>query len=338
MPAIEEHTTRWDLRDLRTRQDPLVADNVIVNNTATEGGGMRFCYFWGGLPRPLVTRTVVMGNYARLHGGGVSCLEADPVFYHLTVDGNESIVGGSGIYARSGGHVTLINSIVANNVGVGLYAEDSGSITTDYCDVWNNSGGDYHGCVAAFTDISCEPEYCDESALDLHLYETSCCQGAGRYGVDIGALEVGCFSVPDVVFYDNFSDQNDDEWTVGAAGDASIEVVAGRYAASAGSLGSWCAQHGDRPGAIDGLCVPGGRSVRRFPRRPERVGQPVLPRDGSDEPLLRCGERSDGATEQSPGRAARGSQRVPVPLGAGRAGNLQSVRAGLRSQGCGVHR
>jgi len=159
--------------------------------------------------------------------------------YHTTIEGNDAPAGG-GAYSFSGGELVLVNSIIANSMqGGGLFADGLSSIVTSYCDVWNNTGGDYIGCTPSVFDISCPPQYCDMAHNDLRLYETSECQGAGEGGTDIGAKGVGCFTIPDVLFYDNFSDQNDEGWLAETAGDGEMSVVTGAYQGSATGLESW---------------------------------------------------------------------------------------------------
>ena len=218
---------------------PMILDNIVIDNLAEKGGGLRFCFFLGALPEPLVLGNIIVGNTASYRGGGVDCEDADPIMYHTTIEGNDAPAGG-GVYSFSGGEVTLINSIVANSTqGGGLCADAASSIVTGYCDVWNNFGGNYIGCSPSSTDISCSPLYCDVDHNDFRLYEISGCQGTGEGGADIGAKGVGCFSISGVQFYDNFSDQDDEEWLIETAGDGEMSIVAGTYQGSSSQPGSW---------------------------------------------------------------------------------------------------
>ncbi|MFH1845624.1 MAG: hypothetical protein ABIF77_20765 [bacterium] len=225
---------------LAAKDIPMVNDNIMVENVAEFGGGLRFCYFHGTLPEPLVHGNVIIGNTAWEGGGGLNAEDADPVLDQTTIDGNWAQFFGGGVYAFDGASITLTNSIIANSTsGGGLYAAPYSEIHSSYCDVWNNSGGDYIGCPASITNISCDPEYCNEFEYDVRLHETSCCQGAGDHGYDIGAQPVDCFTVPDVIFYDNFSDQNDDGWHVDTGGAGQIAVEDGTYRGSAANPGDW---------------------------------------------------------------------------------------------------
>lgn len=221
------------------RPAPAIAGNWIAGNNAGRGGGIRFCYFTGSHPEPLVTGNTIVDNTAD-YGGGVHCFDADPVCTNLTMSGNLARVAGGGGCVDEEGVLTLHDCIVAGNLGGGgLFASQAGRILTDHCDVWGNAGGDYLGCVPAATDLSCDPRFCDLSANDMSLYEISCCQGTGAGGGDIGAHGVGCFTIPGVLFYDNFGDQNDDGWTVETGGNGALEVASGTYQGLAESASDW---------------------------------------------------------------------------------------------------
>jgi len=216
----------------------VVARNLIENNTAEMGAGIRFCYFVGSLPEPLITDNIVRANHG-LFGGGIVALDADPVIQHCTLDSNEASIFGGGAYASDGGVIHFLDSIISNSpAGGGLYADASGAIDSDFCTLWNNTGGNYIGCVPGPNDLQGDPQFCDLSAADLRLFETSCCQGSGSGGTDRGAECVGCFTIPGVFFWDNFSDQDDDGWVKESSGQASIQVVSGFYQASA-EPGGW---------------------------------------------------------------------------------------------------
>ena len=167
---------------------PIVADNLFFGNVAGTGGGIRFCFFYDRLPEPIVTGNIIVGNAASIRGGGVDCEKSDPILNYTTIDGNDAPEGG-GVYSFSGGGVKLINSIIANTRrGGGLFADDESTIETDFCDVWNNHGGDYQGCEPGSTDISAPPRYIGIEQTDVRLDPSSRCIGSGENGSDIGAL------------------------------------------------------------------------------------------------------------------------------------------------------
>ncbi len=252
-----------------TRNDPRILDNQIYDNSSmTAGGGIRFCYFYGSIPRPRVERNVIRDNES-VEGGGIMCYEADSLemhdcviynntatnrggglittadtmepfigLYNCTVDHNEASTGfdppaGGGVFAAVG-EVELISTIVGSNTGGGLVSDTGApgaTITSDYCDVWNNTEGDYFSCAPGPHSISADPQYCtdDTQAPWYCIHETSPCNGTGHNGDDIGTGWVACYTAESVVFYDNFSDQDDDGWIVIEEWPDQVEVEAGEY-------------------------------------------------------------------------------------------------------------
>lgn len=218
-----------------------MSNNLILDNHAVYGGGLDFCYFWGSLSEPLVDGNTLRRNVASFGGGGVFSNDATPHLSHLTMDENRAGQRGGGVFSANGSTVTLVDCIVARGGGGGGLAAAGGSIVTDHCDVWNNSGGDYIGCMPSPTDLSGDPIFCPvDPEIGLSLYETSCCQGSGSGGSDIGSCAVGCFTVPEVFFYDNFSDQNSSGWRIETFGQSTLEVASGMLSAEASTPGSYC--------------------------------------------------------------------------------------------------
>ena len=225
---------------MKGKQHAEISDNLVYDNVANDGAGIRFCFFWGALPRPMVFCNTIVNNHAAVTGGGIQVEDADPVFWRLTIDGNSAGTTGGGLYVFGNlgtGAVALSDCIVANSGGGGgISCNHDGWVTTKYCDVWNNTGGDYIGCIPDSTDLSCDPEYCEHVAVSYEIYETSGCVGSGEHGYDVGAHGVGCFHTPYVAFYDNFSDQDAADWTEEVAGAGSWLVLYGEYLGEAGPL------------------------------------------------------------------------------------------------------
>lgn len=206
------------------------------NRVQVEGGGVRFCFFGGLLPSPAVTGNVLVGNFAGVRASGLCCLDAVVDCDKLTVVENSCQGAPGGAVTVVSGSLVLRNCIAVGNQGGGICRVD-GTFVSEYCDVWGNPGGDYLNCAPGPTNISCDPAFCQSTLGDFRLYETSCCQGTGSDGTDIGALGVGCFTVPDVLFYDNFSDQDDAGWVVTASGSSGFSADVGTYLGTATSPG-----------------------------------------------------------------------------------------------------
>jgi len=190
---------------------PSVEDNVFFGNSADEGGGIRFCFFTGAIEEPTVQRNAVFDNTAFTKGGGMSAWDADPVVENCTFDGNEAGVIGGGVHVSDDAvppqEAALLNSIVTNSTSGGGVANEGAGLTMAYCDVWNNTGGDYVDCEPGSLALSVDPLFCNPPARDLTLRDDSPCLPAGNpWGVLIGAYGAGdCgTSVEDDVLAESF--------------------------------------------------------------------------------------------------------------------------------------
>ena len=177
----------------RARLDPLIADNVFAGNTAWEGAGMRLCFFWGAFAEPAVRFNTIVDNEAISAGGGIAIYAADPVIVNCTFDGNSAGSTGGGVYAAQCEEAPVMtNTIVANSGSGGGVALVDATFTTSFCDVWNNTGGDYINCGPAPTDMSVDPLYCDLVDRDLTLRDDSPCLPENNpWSALIGAHEAG---------------------------------------------------------------------------------------------------------------------------------------------------
>ena len=135
------------------RVEPRVSDNEIRDNTSlTGGGGVRFCYFYGALPRPAFERNLVTGNSSP-EGGGVLCFEAD------SLEAKECVLAENVATVRGGGLVSdalsMVPSIfldrctihgnrapddIATPTGGGVLAA-AGAVTVQSTIVCSNAGG-----------------------------------------------------------------------------------------------------------------------------------------------------------------------------------------------------
>jgi len=135
--------------------------NVIYGNSVNNYGGGICAH----LSTPLMDRNTLYNNsaysYYQGNGGGISCLECDPVITNTIVWGNHALQGAQ-IY------------------------EINGTAIVTYCDVQGGRAGE--------GNIDCHPLFCNAAEGNFYLAETSCCLGAGEGGVDIGALGSGCMT------------------------------------------------------------------------------------------------------------------------------------------------
>ncbi|MDY7080301.1 MAG: right-handed parallel beta-helix repeat-containing protein [Chloroflexota bacterium] len=157
---------------------PVIEQNAVYGNSANWGGGFYFRTENGAAD---VWNNLIYGNTASAEGGGIYVFngEDDCVIQNNTIDDNQAVSnGGGGIY-RYGGSPTIRNNIVVNNVNYGIYGRTGpGAITATYCDVWNNSGGQYGGSVSPGTgNQTVDPQF-EDPGVDFHLGTGSPCIGA----------------------------------------------------------------------------------------------------------------------------------------------------------------
>jgi hypothetical protein len=193
---------------------------MFVQNHATEGGGM-MCE---GTVSPSLSNVVFVGNSAGWQGGAMSCLDCNVTASFTTLYGNSASRGGA--VSCTGSELTITNATFSGNECfsddgiVSLDGESSASIgnsiiafTTNgravkcvdagssadltCCDLYDNEGGDWVGCIASQYgingNISEDPLFCDIASDDFTLHLDSPC--APDYNPEcglIGAWGVGC--------------------------------------------------------------------------------------------------------------------------------------------------
>ncbi|MCP4548829.1 MAG: T9SS type A sorting domain-containing protein [bacterium] len=173
---------------------PQVSDCVIENNYGHYGAGAVYVY---APAAPVFTDCIITGNSSNSMGGAVHCQYsgAEPVFTNCTFDSNHSPQGGVA-YCRNEGNATFIRSILANSTeGSASVCVNSGSVSLEDSDVWNNSGGDWTGCLAGLEgedgNFSADPLYCGPGLYTLH--GESPCAPANSPGHElVGAGQVEC--------------------------------------------------------------------------------------------------------------------------------------------------
>jgi len=156
---------------------PSITKNTISGNTPTgsTGGGISLMQAW-----PAIVNNVIRGNTAAL-GGGIGCDDscAPSVINNMIVD--NAAVNGGGVYSTASTPVFKNNIIAFNSSG--LAHAGFGSVTSNYNDVFGNTGGDYSGVTPGPNDISVDPVFADRTSGDLHILNTSRCIDAGDNAV-----------------------------------------------------------------------------------------------------------------------------------------------------------
>ena len=181
---------------------PIIANNAITGNNATNGGGI-YCYYsypvisnstitendassngggiYGYASSPTITNSIIMRNSAS-NGGGIYyyyCSYPSPMITNCTITDNGVALDGGGMYFFSSDPY-VSNNIVAFNVP-GLYKSGTGkpSPALRNNDVYGNSGYDYLGLSAGTGDISLDPLFVDGTTGNYHLRPQSPCINTG---------------------------------------------------------------------------------------------------------------------------------------------------------------
>lgn len=199
--------------------DCIISDNTSSNNS---GGGVsctsgthtftnctingNTCYDselalgGGGISLSNASATLtycsIYDNFTVDWGSGIAITNSNLTVDHCTIDGNESwSIDRSGISIINGSTADITNSIISNNyLGSGIY--NSGTLTVEYTDFFNNTDGAITGSIPTsfgelttvntngdscdvYSNIFMDPLYVDQVNFDLHLTEDSPCIDAG---------------------------------------------------------------------------------------------------------------------------------------------------------------
>lgn len=167
---------------------PLISHNILMNNNVSYCGGAIYCEFGGS---PIIDYNLIVGNTAPNGSGIFISHSVNAQISNNTLIGNISQQGSIQFWA-SNASATIINTIISNNSsGYGIY-NNSGSVTIIYCDVWNNTSGNFDGCTPGVGCISVDPLFCNTTTGDYHLLPFSPCVGTGQGGTNIGVFGIGC--------------------------------------------------------------------------------------------------------------------------------------------------
>ncbi|HEY72542.1 MAG TPA: hypothetical protein G4N99_04645 [Thermoflexia bacterium] len=177
---------------------PTVEQNVLAYNEAARGGG-----FSSAAGSPGFWSNMVYDNAASADGGGVYVAGGNARIWHDTIYSNDAEQGG-GIYL-AGGSPVVSNTIVVRNTaaitGGGIYKHAAAAgAALDYNDVWDNTNADYVGATAGSNSISLDPDFLNEAARDLHLYDSPC-ENAGdatSVGEDFDGQPRAMGTAPDI--------------------------------------------------------------------------------------------------------------------------------------------
>ena len=193
---------------------PLLANNTVTANTASDDGGGIYCYD----ASPVISNSKIMANTASDDGGGVYCHFGVPVITNSVIANNSSSSGGGVLFDYTSGIIagcTIVANRASSGGGLYLYDTQSCMITNTIvafnssgvdaladetsfraCCVYGNTGYDYSGVTdPTGTDgnLSADPRFvrtpsagtdgqwatADDDLGDLHLKAGSPCIDAG---------------------------------------------------------------------------------------------------------------------------------------------------------------
>jgi len=200
-----------------------VTGNIVVANSASNGGGINLANFQGSL---IGNRMTVNSS---IYGGGLHIAYTTAIIANNVINGNEADLFGGGIYCRDYSHSQIINNTIVSNVaesnGGGISFKDSTpyfannivsfnssglhiSNSTTYpgvppslrnnC-VYKNNSADYVGLSRGVGDIQVDPKFGSYKYGNLHIQPDSPCVNAGydnvaelpQYDVDGHARKLG---------------------------------------------------------------------------------------------------------------------------------------------------
>jgi parallel beta-helix repeat protein/predicted outer membrane repeat protein len=179
---------RWSMNG-----SPRIVDNVIYENTASEGGGVNL----RDTVNAIVENNLIYSNTAHL-GGGIACeFYSNPQIRNNTLVGNTATGAGGGIWSQDSSPL-IENNIVAfsgGGGGVACYDEEYTEYPTFACnDIYGNAGGDALCGIDGGGNISLDPDFCGApGSHDYTLAAASPCLPTNNAcGVLMGARPATC--------------------------------------------------------------------------------------------------------------------------------------------------
>jgi len=187
-----------------------MSNMTISGNSANTfyGGGI---YIWGG--SHTMTNMTISGNSAEDYGsGGIHISGGSLTMTNMTITENTGYSYSSGVYF-DGNSLTIINTVIANNIGSYGIRIGSGTPTIEYSNFYNNGEGNFWNVgdlIGINTMVNANGDSCDmyfniqEDPLftnptneDFTLQSNSPCIDAG---IDVGLPYLG--SAPDMGAYE----------------------------------------------------------------------------------------------------------------------------------------
>lgn len=175
--------------------DLLTTCNFSDNSVTQTGGAIDLTECSG-----VIIKGCTFDSNTASSAGAVALSHGSPTIVSCTFYGNSADEGGS-IVCGTAGHVQIVNTIICASLsGSAINCIDGSSASLECCNLFENAGGDWVGCVADQDSISgnfsASSIFCDPASDDYGLdIRSPCLTGNHPLGVDcgvIGAHGFGC--------------------------------------------------------------------------------------------------------------------------------------------------
>ena len=167
-----------------------LTDCVFYLNVSAEYAAGALSLDCGGT----VSNCIFDRNSAYTQGGAIAIYTNTPTIDSCTFYQNDADIG-SGIYVYDANPV-ISNTIISSGLtGEAIACAGTAAPVLSCCDLWDNDGGDYVGCIAGQdtlnNNFSAAPRFCNAPGGDFSLDVCSPCIAAPGCG-QVGVLGIGC--------------------------------------------------------------------------------------------------------------------------------------------------
>lgn len=171
----------------------IVAEACLMSGNSADKGGALYL----GIEGFHIQDCTLVDNSAASRGGGVNCSEADAEFVGCTISNNAAGEAGGGMSLEDSSRLLVSRSIISFSLnGEGIHCEATSTAGLICCDVYDNEGGDWIGCIedqlGVDGNISSDPLFCDPDMENFELQEESPCTPDSSGCGLIGAWGTGC--------------------------------------------------------------------------------------------------------------------------------------------------
>jgi predicted outer membrane repeat protein len=177
-----------------TPASPTIRDLLITDcsaNSMGDGFGGGALAFRGSSSAPLVEKVVCYENSASSGGAVLTMQGARPTLRSCTLVRNSGFVSGGGVHCLESDPVIRQTLISHSTSGAGIACEEGADPVVEHCLLNANPGGDVP-CGSAGENVLENPLFCDLTGGDLRVADASPCLPENNpFGLLIGALGAG---------------------------------------------------------------------------------------------------------------------------------------------------